>query len=388
MKKTFLFLVLAFLAGIAWADPEPLRILKRADNGKGMLCKLQDKKLILFVEGTPVEMGAAHGQLLAEEIKAMSERVLIVAAGYLIKRDDWFFTRMEEVIRRTAPFTPARFLEECEAMSRAAGISTATGRQMNFFPEMFHCSGVAVRNTATADGQVIHARVLDYMRDLGAQNLAAVMVFMPQGYHAWISASYAGFMGTVTAMNEKGLAMGEMGGRGEGKWDGLPMSFMMRRVMEECSTVAEAVKLMQTTPLTCDYYYILSDKGKNMVAVAAISGTPLFILNPGEKHEMLPMAFPDTVYVSGDERCRHLAERLKQNFGKITPQMMMEIIKRPVAMSSNLHNAIFLPETGTLYFADAGRKTPACNETYYCVNLPELLKFYRANIKPTTTPAR
>jgi len=385
MKK-ILFLIVTFIASVAWAEPAQLNIVKRADNGKGMLCKLQNKKLILFVEGTPVEMGTAHGQLLANEIKGMSERILVAAAGYLMIKDDWFFTRIEEVIRRTQPYTPSRFIEECDAMSNAAGLSPAYGRQMNFFPEMFHCSGIAVRNTATADKQVIHTRVLDYMRDIGMQNFSTVMVFMPQGHNIWLSESFAGFIGTVTAMNEKGLAMGEMGGHGEGKWDGLPMSFMMRRVMEECGTVDEALKLMQSTSLTCDYYYIISDKNKNMVAVEAIAGTPITILKPGEPHNRLPMALDDTVYLSGGERAKHLSERLKRNFGKITPQLMMEIIKRPVAMRSNLHNAIFLPETGTMYFADAGSRTAACDETYYCVKLPELLEFYRSNIKPADLP--
>ena len=72
------------------------------------------------------------------------------------------------------------------------------------------------------------------------QTAAQVQVFIPDGYQPWISIGFAGFNGTVTAMNAAGLAMGEMGGRGEGNWDGLPMSYLMRRIMEECSTVAEA----------------------------------------------------------------------------------------------------------------------------------------------------
>jgi len=381
MKKLWiLFLTVAVTA--VFADPAQLTIVNRANNGKGMLCKLQNKKSILFLEGTPAEMGTAHGQLLNKEIKGMAERVLVVAAGYLVSKDDWFFTRIQEVIKRTAPYTPPRFVEECDAMAKAAGISVADGRQMNFFPEMFHCSGIAVKDKATVGGQVIHARVLDYMRDIGVQQFATVMVFMPQERNAWISESFAGFIGTVTAMNEKGLAMGEMGGRGEGKWDGLPMSFLMRRIMEECATVDEALKLMQSTPLTCDYYYVISDKSRNMVSVAAISGQPLQILKPGEQNPQLPTVPEDTVFISAGSRAKALSERLQQNFGKITPQVMMEIVKRPVAMASNLHDAIFLPETGIMYFADAGAKTVACNEPYYEVSLPELLAYYRANIKP------
>ena len=60
---------------------------------------------------------------------------------------------------------------------------------------------------------------------------------------------------------------------------------------------------------------------------------------------------------------------------------MIEIIKRPVAMKSNLHNAVFMPETLDLWFADAGKRTPACDEPYTKVNLNHILDVYRAQPK-------
>ncbi|MCD4728844.1 MAG: hypothetical protein K8R46_14390, partial [Pirellulales bacterium] len=51
----------------------------------------------------------------------------------------------------------------------------------------------------------------------------------------------------------------------------------------------------------------------------------------------------------------------------------------PVAMRSNLHNAVFAPETLEMWFADAGRNTPACDEPYAKVNLRELIEFYAAH---------
>ena len=382
MKKLALFLIAAVVAlGGVYADSAAApEVVQCAANGKGLLCRYQNKN-ILFLEGTPEEIGTAHGQLRAKEIKGMSERIMLVAAGYLVLKDDWFFDRITEVMRRTKSFTPARFYSECDAMSAAAGVSAADGRQINFFPEIFHCSGVAVRGNASVGGQVIHARVLDYMRDIGLQKYAQLTIMMPKGYHAWVNVSYAGFVGTVTAMNDQGLAMGEMGGGGVGKWDGLPMSFMMRRVMEECSTVDEALALMRKVPLTCDYYYVLSDKHKTLAGVAAIAGTPLQVLHPGEQNPQLPPVPADTVFISGGNRAKELSAKLQKNFGRIDAAGMIEIIKRPVAMKSNLHDAIFLPESGTLYFADAGKKTPACDEPYVKVNLGELLAFYRTAMK-------
>ena len=381
VKLLSLAIITCFCFSSYGADLEKLRITARAANGHGMLCKYKNAKNVLFIEGSPEQMGQAHGELLKSDIKGMEVSVLTAATGYLIEKKDNFYTKIKEVIRRTSPFIPERFKTECDSMSKAAGISTQSGRNMNYFPEMFHCSGAAVRGAASLGGQVVHVRVLDYMTKLNLQSYAVVMVFMPEKYNNWVSLSYAGFIGTVTAMNEKGLAMGEMGGRGEGKWDGLPMSFMMRRVMEECDTVEEAVALMKKTSLTCDYYYILSDKNKNMRTVIAISGSPIKVLKPGEQDKLLPLVPKDMVYMSGGKRTKLLGDRLKENFGKIDVAKMIEIIKRPVAMKSNLHNTIFLPESLTFYFADASNEKLACFMPYYKLNLKELIKFYKSNKK-------
>jgi len=368
-------LILA-MAGSAGAEPqEPLDIVARDPAGHGLLCTTQGKT-ILMVHGTPEQMGAAHGRLLAAEVRFLVQRILyVVGAADSVQSGKWFFDTMAEIQRRTEPYIPKRFLAECDALSQAAGISQRDGRFANLFPERFHCSGVAVRGKASKNGRVIHARVLDYMRDIGIQDVAVVVVFMPEGYNAWMTLGYAGFVGTVTAMNEKGLAIGEMGGGGEGHWDGTPMSLLLRDVMERASNVEEALQMIKTARRTCEYYYVLSDRSGNIAGVHADS-QQVTILRPGQQHPMLPYVPEDTVMFSADERAVHLSNRLQRYYGQIDVATMIQIIKRPVAMSSNLHNAIFTPESLDMWFADAGRTTVACDEPYAHCNLAALVAFY------------
>jgi hypothetical protein len=165
-------------ASLASQIPLPLPAIQpmaKAQNGHGLLCRL-GPKTILMVSGTPEQMGTAHGTLLREPARRLTDRVLYMVGGAeSIHSGAWFID------------IPARFFEECDALSAAAGISTRDGRYANLFPERFHCSGVAVRGQASVGGRVIHARVLDYMRDIHLQNAAAVQVFMPDGYHRWMS---------------------------------------------------------------------------------------------------------------------------------------------------------------------------------------------------------
>ena len=262
--------------------------------GHGILCRSQGKT-ILMIAGTPAEMGRAQGTLLRDPVRKLCERILyLVGAGDSLHTGTWAFDRFAEIERRTQPHLPKRYLEECDAMAQAAGVSIRDGRAANLFPERFHCSGVAVCGKATADGKVLHARVLDYMRDIRLQDAAVVAVFMPDGRNKWVSQGYAGFLGTVTAMNEKGLAVGEMGGRGEGDWDGMPMSFLLREIMERAATVQEALEILRRAPRTCEYYYVLSDKSRAMAAVHC-DARQMTVLRPGEQHPRLPPVPADSV---------------------------------------------------------------------------------------------
>lgn len=364
-------------AAVVRAEPqEPLQIVARDPAGHGLLCSTQGKT-VLFVEGTPEQMGAAHGGLLGPKVRFLVQRVLyLVGAADSVQSGRWFFDTMDEIHRRTEPYTPPRLLAECDALAQAAGVSQRDARYANLFPERFHCSGVAVRGKASKGGRVIHARVLDYMRDIQIQDAAAVVVFMPKGHNTWMSLGYAGFIGTVTAMNEKGLAIGEMGGRGEGDWDGLPMSLLLRDIMERADNVEQALELMHSARRTCEYYYVLSDRSGNIAGVHA-DARQMTILRPGQQHPQLPLVPEDTVMMSADQRAVHLSNRLQQYYGQIDVPTMIEIVKRPVAMNSNLHNAVFAPQTLDMWFADAGRHTVACDEPYAHCNLGALVEFYR-----------
>ena len=374
--RRMLTLVMLTAGALLRAAGEPVLHRVAADpGGHGALYRLGAKR-VLVVEGTPEQMGAAHGRLLSADIPHVVTRTMaLIGAGMAVKKGEWFYDRVEEIARRAGPHTPPRFLRECRAMAAAAGVPERDVMSCNFFTELFHCSGVAVRGSASVGGQVIHARVLDYMRDINLQKYAVLQVFIPDEGYPWMSLGYAGFLGTVTAMNARGLAMGEMGGAGEGAWDGMPMNVLLRELAEKAATVAEALEILRKTPRTCEYYYVLSDAGGQLAGIYATPGI-FQVLEPGQQDPRLPTVPPDTVMFSSGGRARALSQRLGEQLGKITPEKMVEIIKRPVAMRSNLHNAIFMPETREMWFADAGRKTPACDEPYTRINLNDVLTQY------------
>lgn len=332
---------------------------------------------IVVLKGSPEEMGQQHGVLLKKEVLRMRALLWKCEIYLKFKEKMNFQAKIQDIYTRCMASIPERYMTELDAMSNASGISIKDGQNIGFFPELFHCSGIAAHGKATSNGEVVHVRVLDYLRDIGLQDMGAIQVFIPDGFNAWISIGFAGLNGTVTAMNEHGLAIGEIGGRGEGNWDGLTMSYLMRQVMEECRNVEEAVAFFNQAPHTCEFYYVLSDPSGNMVSIYTQANQKPLILHPNEKHEIIREAFEDIAWYTRPSRQEALCKRLHEYYGRINADTMKEIILPPVAMDSNLQDAIFLPNSLEVQYVYAGDDSLACNEKYITVNFKEILDKYR-----------
>jgi isopenicillin-N N-acyltransferase-like protein len=345
-----------------------------AREGAGWL-EEQDGTRVLFLKGTPAEMGRQHGMLLRRESRDLVDKVLYgVGVGSSFEKGRWFFGEIQEAQARLMPFMDPRYLEEMDALAAAAGLEREQVRLANFFPELFHCSGFAVYGSATKAGRMYHGRVLDYLKGVGLEPNAVVIVSQPQDRFAWVNLGYAGFVGTVTAMNEKHISIGEMGGRGEGNWDGKPMAQLMREVMEKADSLDAAVDIMRRGPRTCEYYYVIADGKRGQAVGIAATPTTFEVVQAGEANPRLPHAIPDTVLLSAGDRYETLARRVKEQHGQLDADSARRLMDRPVAMNSNIQSVLLAPDTLDFWVANADRKNVASNTRYTHYNLGELLK--------------
>lgn len=357
-----------------WADAVRKLI---AEEGKGYL-ETVDGYLVLHLKGTPQEMGHQHGVLLKDRIKQNINFLLQEDAENGVEVGSVKIPRAMiggVLIGAFEGKVPARFNAEMKAIAKAAEIPEWKVVAANLIPEMFHCSGFALLSKATADGKLYHGRVLDYGIELKLQDHAVVIIQEPEGRNGFVNVSYAGFIGSVTGMNTEQISIGEMGGKGVGQWDGIPMSFLVRMVLEDAGTLDEAIRVFSENKRTCEYFYVIADaKSDSAVGIKAVPER-IEIVRPGAKHALLPTPVENTVLMSSGNRYKELARLVKDGHGKFDENSAIRLMDKPVAMKSNLHNALMIPADGVVWVANADTHgKPAWKQKYYRFDIMELMK--------------
>ena len=346
--------------------------------GEGWLEKI-DGYYVLHLKGTHYEMGYQQGALLKEDVRKnmynllneKGDMTLIDLGPVKLKPRQ----AIETVVQIQKPYTPQKYVDEMRGLAAGAEIAYEDVRATNFIPEMFHCSGFSIANSATKDGTLYHGRVLDYACDWGLQDHAVLVVAEPKGGIPFVNVSYAGFIGSVTGMNMQSVSIGEMGGRGLGHWSGVPMAFLVREVLETAKDLDEAIAVFRDNYRTCEYYYVIADGKTSRSIGMATSWEKMELIQPGEAHPLLPNPVKDSALLSAGDRYQELSKRVKQGYGEFTAESAIELMSRPVAMKSNLHNVLFEPKSTKLWVANASSDgKPAANQKYYGFQLSELLK--------------
>jgi hypothetical protein len=344
--------------------------------GQGWLEKI-DGYAVLHLKGTPYEMGYQHGALLKESVKSNMHNILDVEGSTSIDLGPVSVKPrflMDTIPNIERPYVPDRYFDEMNGLAAGSGMKPQDVVAGNFLPELFHCSGFAIMNSATKDGTLYHGRVLDYAIRWHLQEHAVLIVAEPEGRVPYVNVSYAGFIGSVTGMNAKHISVGEMGGGGVGHWTGIPMPLLVRETLETAGGLDAAIGVFRDHPRTCQYFYVVADGNTNRAVGMEASWDTFRLVKPGESDPMLPTPVKDCVLLSAGKRYEELVRRAKEGHGKFDSETALHLMDCPVAMKSNLHDVLFAPASTKLWVANASTdQKPAAEQPYHAFQLSELL---------------
>ncbi|MDZ7832659.1 MAG: C45 family peptidase [Desulfobacterales bacterium] len=351
---------------------------------------------VLYLSGTPYEMGFQHGRLNYAGVRANVKHIVGLAKYYA--QEDI----MDEVYDLISPYIPLEEKEEMRGLAHGANLPLRVIHWLHCIPEVSEfgpkerlskkfestfCSNIAAFGKATADGELYQMRVLDWIRQLGAHKHPVILVHQPDQGNASATFSFAGFIGCVSGINEKHMAFGEMGyGDPENeRLDGIPFVFLFRKLMREADTLAEATDMIQSARRTCSYVYMISDAK----ATTGAGKASLFVTDPSrvlifkENMRLVDERNPEDIYpaiddvVYGGAKPEVLYDQLTAHYGRIDVDRLKDIAK-PAALKGNMQNVIFKPQTLETWVSYAaasqkGKEGRACNQKWFYFNFGSAL---------------
>lgn len=310
---------------------------------------------VLVVEGTPEEMGEQAGQLLKPQLK----RLLGLAPAML--KAIGYENRWEEMVRVSKDMEsqfPADHRRELDALVKQAGVERdrlLVGQTFADISKIGGCSTLIVEAERSATGAPLFGRNLDYPTFGFLERYTLVTVYRPKGKHAFVSVSFPGLIGVMSAMNDAGLAVASLESYtakdGAPRFDpkGVPYMLIFRRMMEECTTVEEAEKLLRSMPRTT----------MNNLAVCDQKGGAVFEFTPKSVVVRRPESgvCPCTNHFRSDElsidkKCRRY-DALSKAFGtdKLDRATVARLLDDANQGPNTLQTMIFEPAALRLHLA-------------------------------------
>jgi predicted choloylglycine hydrolase len=232
---------------------------------------------VLTVTGTPEEMGRAEGALAVKpgaRVLEYTRDLLKVNGGAAL----WgVFVRVGNGMFRQFP---ADYQRELEALVKGAGVArdpVIAGNTFFDVKKVLACSALLVDKGRGATGGPLLGRNLDYPSLGYIQHYSLVTVYRPAGKHAFAAVGFPGLVGCLSGMNDAGLCLAVLevfdvkAGEPSFNARGIPYALCNRKVLEECTTIAEAQKLLEGLPRTCTINLAVADR----------SGVAVFEVTPG-----------------------------------------------------------------------------------------------------------
>ena len=372
---------------------------------------------VLYITGSPYEMGFQQGVLLKQEIRNGVVPVfadpLSVSQAYF-QKPDWLRKIMMKYLELSVygpleRHTPRQYLEELRGIADGAGVDFSTIFIANFLSdlnmsmipgvikgevakleEMLSCSSFVASGAATTDGRLIFGRNTDYSGQGRWSENQVIVYYDPEEGNRYVKVSTAGLIKCNSAMNEHGIVVGGhfMGFSGA-EPRGASFTVLENEIMRHADSLEEATKLVKTTKLSGAFGLTLAD-GKKRRAIALEASPQRLGIRNMINHTLVMTNYALTKeMVDVDLAARYsLAMRnvagryirfqqlIGENFGRIdaekTAAFMGDHIDpfllqergtgNTICNQTNVTSVVFQPETGKFWVASGDE--PVCGNPY------------------------
>jgi len=377
---TLCFVIVLTCCCSASTAAEPFRF-PEGKHGKGEL-KYHVGLPVLMVEGTPEEIGEQVAVLVSKPSRRLlnypKEALASVASPTEMKL---LWPLCVSHCNKLLNNFPPDYRKEIEAMIKTSGVDReliVIGNTLfdlkHLFGAIYGCSALVVEPGRSQTGQPIFGRNMDYASLGYLHEYTLVTIVRPKGKHAFAAVGYPGLVGVLSGINDAGLAVAALettgahtdGGPG---FDpaGTPFALCYRRVLEECTTIEEAEKLLRSLKRTTSNNLTVCDK--NGSVVFEFTPNRLNVRRPEKgistctNHfctEGLKLAEPKNTHTTLDRFAT--LTRARSEDKKLGVEEVRRYLDAVNQGELTLQTMVFEPASLTLHLATAVGKAPASSQ--------------------------
>jgi acyl-CoA:6-aminopenicillanic acid acyl transferase len=374
---------------------------------------------ILRLVGTPYEMGLQHGELMAAEIQDLAT-FTVEDQGYSLLLA---VAETSGLTDTALIFSYQDVLDECRGMVEAtdnAGVTDWSYRKCvtaayllvvleNTVGWTGGCSQFVASGAATKDGQMIHARNLDWPPIPPLVEHPTLIVRRTEGKPAYVEIGLPGVAFSLSAINENGLttSINECTADTDRDEEGASHPQMARQVLQDAKSIAEVETFIRAQNHATAETLVVSDWSTGEAAAFEMSANHIGVRKisaDGVLYATNHFAHPDMEAVhqerleDHDTRTRYM--RLEQLLepggadslhGQIDPAVAISILRdtyNPYTQETHppdlidgggsignngaVHAMIFLPQKRVFYVSMGEQPIPPA--TFVGFSLDELLE--------------
>jgi isopenicillin-N N-acyltransferase like protein len=322
---------------------------------------------VLTLEGTPEEIGTQFGELALKPAK----KPLIGRVDSYMKQIGWekAFPSMVKLSGLVFVMFPKENQVELTSAAKVAEVDRNLLTALNAIPDLAKlggCSTLVVEPGRSATGGPLFGRNLDWPPFEELPEYTLVAVFRPTGKRAFAAVTFPVLLGVLSGMNDAGLSLAineitaSKDKSASRNLTGTPMLFLFRKILEECSTVEEAEKLLKAHHRTTWFCLTVCDtKGGCVFEV-----TPRNVVRRnGVKDVCCCTNHFRTEELCVSEKCHRYPklEAIQKSDGKLGVAEVAQALDAVNQGASTSQSMVFEPKDRVLHLSYGGGKSATAN---------------------------
>lgn len=296
----------------------------------------------LYVQGSGQERGARQGALTRDLMK-YQEDVFVNQIRQIIPSDSYLSVLRTFLIvfnRNMGQYVPAEYRDEIAAMSEFCthdydAIGTPYERQLNYHGAhdightmqqymLVGCSSFAAWGTNAHDGEMVVGRNFDfYVGDDFAKNKLITFAVPDSGFR-YASIGWAGMVGVLSGMNEKGLTVTINAAKGAMPTSAAtPISILTREILQYAPNIEQAYQIAMRTQTFVSESILIGSTLDNRAVVIEKTPEKTALYTPAGELLVCTNHFQSPEFAADE----YNVENIEQSDSKFRYDRIVELIK-------------------------------------------------------------